>query len=48
MIRKFKRDQLRKRVGNKGLQEIWKKFQIRNYGDNYKKVCVYAQIYNRR
>lgn len=44
MLRKFKRDQLRKEVGNRNLKDTWRRFQMRKYGKNYLKICVYPQI----
>lgn len=39
MVRKFKRDVLRKQVGNKGLSSIWETLQRKKYGDDYLFVC---------
>lgn len=37
--RKFLRDRLRKRVGNKNLQFIWERFQRKKYGEGYEEIC---------
>ena len=43
MQRKFTRDNLRKKVGNKNLREAWEMFQKNKYGRFYKEVCYYTQ-----
>lgn len=39
MIRKFRRNQLRKRVGNRNMKSAWERLQRKIYGYSYKKVC---------
>lgn len=39
MIRKFKRDYLRKQVGNKNLSSAWMRFQKNKYGAEYISIC---------
>ena len=38
-LRKFTRDKLRKRVGNRNLKDVWQKFQMRKYGEDYRETC---------
>lgn len=40
MIRKFKRDMVRKNVGNKNMKTSWERFQRNKYGKLYKLICV--------
>lgn len=39
MERKFRRNQLRKEVGNRNLQSSWERFQREKYGQGYKSIC---------
>ena len=39
MLRKFRRDNLRKKVGGKNLKNAWESLQMEKYGKDYKKVC---------
>jgi len=39
MFRKFRRDQLRKSLGNKNLKNSWEKFQRNKYRHWYKDIC---------
>lgn len=39
MIRKFKRDKLRKQVGNRNMKSSWERLQRKKYGRWYKDIC---------
>jgi len=39
MLRKFRRDHLRKQVGNSNLKDTWKRFQMDKYGVDFIRVC---------
>lgn len=39
MLRKFRRNTLRKEVGNRNLQSAWESSQRRRYGDQYDTIC---------
>ena len=42
MLRKFRRDKLRKLVGSKGIAYAWANYQIKKYGKDYKAICEFA------
>lgn len=44
MIRKMRRDYLRKQVGNKNLKFAWKRYQMKKYKKLYKYICIYPQL----
>ncbi len=39
MIRKFKRNVLRKRVGNRNLKSAWERYQRNRYKEHYTEIC---------
>lgn len=39
MIRKMRRDKLRKKYGNRDFNEVWEKYQKNKYGKDYFKIC---------
>lgn len=43
MIRKFKRDSLRKQVGNKNMKNSWERLQKNIYGKKWFRVCMKTQ-----
>lgn len=43
MQRKFIRDKLRKKYGNKNLREIWEGFQRQKYKEEFEEICIYTQ-----
>jgi len=43
MIRKFRRDSLRKQVGNDNLKNVWERFQQKKYGWKWFRVCMKTQ-----
>lgn len=39
MLRKFRRDQLRKLVGNRNMSDSWENVQRKKYRHRYKEIC---------
>lgn len=37
--RKFKRNVIRNKFGNRAMQDLWAGYQNQRYGEDYEKVC---------
>lgn len=44
MQRKFNRNFLRRKAGNRNLKEAWKSFQMRKYGTSYLDICHSREV----